>query len=228
MAIPRSPSFVLTLELNSHPRMFSVADKELEILRVLYNTVLGNYLKLENQMKRLKEYKKWIRQLKGIKRKLARDEENPFLQNELKCLREKLKGLRDQYQLTEYASHTWVKSIRKHFGDKVNAAVAQKTASRAWLAFRKKLFGQAKKVMFLRKGEMASFEGKTNTTGWRYHNQHLVYKDMSTPLKRKGNDHYVSEILSHLEKKTPFTHTIKKKGKPKPSPIFFMSNMSEL
>ena len=66
--------------------------------------------------------------------------------------------------------------------------------------------------MFLRKGEMASFEGKTNTTGWRYINQRLVYKDMSTPLKWKGHDHYASEILSHLEKKTPFTHTIKKNG----------------
>ncbi|WP_158587554.1 hypothetical protein [Neobacillus notoginsengisoli] len=59
---------------------------------------------------------------------------------------------------------------------------------------------------------MVSFEGKTNTTGWRYINQHLVYNDMSTPLKWKGNDYYVSEILSHLEKKTPFTYTIKKKG----------------
>ncbi|RHW38005.1 hypothetical protein D1B31_14580 [Neobacillus notoginsengisoli] len=131
MAIPRSPCFVLTLELDSHHRLFSAADKELEILRVIYNTVLGNYLKLENQMKRQKEYKRWIRQLKGINRKLARDEENPFLQNELKCVREKLKGLRDQYQLTEYASHAWIKSNRKHFGDRVNAAVSQKTASRA-------------------------------------------------------------------------------------------------
>ncbi|WP_059173465.1 hypothetical protein [Bacillus sp. FJAT-27445] len=212
MAIPRSPSFVLTLELDSHPGLFSAADKELEILRVIYNTVLGNYLKLENQMKRLKEYKRWIRQLHGIKGKLAFDEENPFLQNELECVRERLKDLREQYQLTEYASHAWVKGIRKHFGDKVNAAFAQKTASRAWLTFRKKLFGKAKKVVFLRKGEMASFEGKTNKTGWRYHNKHLVYKDMSTPLKWTGHDSYVSEILSHLEKKTPFTYTIQKNG----------------
>ncbi|WP_156324517.1 hypothetical protein [Bacillus sp. FJAT-27245] len=59
---------------------------------------------------------------------------------------------------------------------------------------------------------MASFEGKTNTTGWRYNNKHLVYKDMSTPLKWKKHDGYVSEILSHLEKKTPFTYSTKKKG----------------
>ncbi|RDU36887.1 transposase [Neobacillus piezotolerans] len=212
MVIHRSPSFVLTLELDSHPKLFSAADKELEILRVLYNTVLGNYLKLENQMKRLKEYKRCIRQLHGVKRKLALDEENPFLLNELECIREKLQDLREQYQLTEYASHAWAKGIRKHFGDRVNAAVAQKTASRAWLAFRNKLFGKAKKVVFLRKGEMVSFEGKTNTTGWRYSNNHLVYKDMSTPLKWSGLDSHVSEILSHLEKKTPFTYSIKKKG----------------
>ncbi|WP_156324516.1 hypothetical protein [Bacillus sp. FJAT-27245] len=77
----------------------------MEILRVIYNTVLGNYLKRENQMKRLKEYKRSIRQLHGLKRKLAIDEGNPCLLNELECLRERLKDLREQYQLTEYASH---------------------------------------------------------------------------------------------------------------------------
>ncbi|MGW8905576.1 hypothetical protein, partial [Heyndrickxia sporothermodurans] len=52
-----SPSFVLSLELKKNPLLFSVAFDELEICRVIYNTVLGKYLKLEKQMKREKRYK---------------------------------------------------------------------------------------------------------------------------------------------------------------------------
>jgi len=114
MALSCSPIFVLTLELESSPRLFSDASSELEILRVIYNTILGKYMKMEEQLKRLKEYKRYIRQLKGIRKKLAKEKETPFLINELKCLQQKLKNLREQYQLTEYASHTWVKRIRKH------------------------------------------------------------------------------------------------------------------
>ncbi|QKY69885.1 hypothetical protein [Lentibacillus sp. CBA3610] len=44
-----SPTFVLTLELDHHPRMFSVITDELEICRVIYNTVLGEYLKRDKQ-----------------------------------------------------------------------------------------------------------------------------------------------------------------------------------
>jgi len=59
---------------------------------------------------------------------------------------------------------------------------------------------------------MASFEGKTNTTGWRYIDRHIVYKDMSTPLKWKEKDNYVSEVLAALDKKTPFSYTVIKNG----------------
>lgn len=76
MAKTSSPSFVLSLELKKNPLLFSVAFDELEICRVIYNTVLGKYLKLEKQMKREKRYKKLIRQLKAVSKKLEKNEQN--------------------------------------------------------------------------------------------------------------------------------------------------------
>ncbi|QKY68841.1 hypothetical protein [Lentibacillus sp. CBA3610] len=62
---------------------------------------------------------------------------------------------------------------------------------------------------------MESFEGKTNTTGWRFIDGFLVYKDLSTPLKIKQNDAYTSEILHHLDQQTRFSYTIISDGKEK-------------
>jgi hypothetical protein len=198
-----------------HSLMFSLLSDELEICRVMYNTILGTYLKRETQMKRKKTYKRLIRQFKGVAKKLEKDEENTFLKREKKGIQEELKTLRQKYQLTEYASHEWVKPVRKHFDNKVNSAVAQKIASRAWLTFSKKLFHQAKKVRFIRKGELDSFEGKTNATGWRYVDRHIVYKGLSTPLMIKDKDSYVVEVIKQLEEKTPFSYRVTTKGETK-------------
>lgn len=98
-----------------------------------------------------------------------------------------------------------MKSIRKHFGNKVNSAVAQKTATRAWNTFSKKLFGKSKKVRFIKKGEMQSFEGKSNTTGWRYVDGLIHYNGLHTELSIKPKDDYASEIIKNVSDKKEFS-----------------------
>ncbi|MFS0904309.1 RNA-guided endonuclease TnpB family protein [Priestia aryabhattai] len=213
MAKKQSPTFVLTQELKEHALLFSVIEKELEICRVMYNAVLGNYLKLEKQMKREKQFQRLMRQYKGVQKKLEKDTKNKQLTEEKRVLQQAFKLLRDQYELNEYASHHWVKPIRKHFGNQVNSAVAQKVASRAWEAFEKKLFGQAKRVFFVRKGDFSSFESKTNTTGWRFVDGFIVYKNIYTRLKTKKKDTYANEILRNIQQKTEFTYSATNKGK---------------
>ena len=206
MAKAISPSFVLSLELKSNVLMFSVIEDELEICRVMYNTVLGRYLKLETQMKREKSYKKWIREYRFVSKKLERNPTDEVLVKEKKIIQKNFTSLRDKYSLNEYASHDWVKSIRKHFGNKVNSAVAQKTATRAWNTFSKKLFGQSKKVRFIKKGEMQSFEGKSNTTGWRYVDGFILYNGLHTELSIKPKDDYASEIIKNVSDKKEFSY----------------------
>ena len=130
-------------------------------------------------MKREKRYKKLVLQNRGVSKKLAKDPSNKILIAEKKCIQAAFEELRLKYALTEYASHEWIKPIREHFGNKVNSAIAQKTATRAWNTFKKKLFGESKKVKFISKGDMDSFEGKSNDTGWRFVDGFIVYKELS-------------------------------------------------
>ena len=90
MAKAISPSFVLSLELKSNVLMFSVIEDELEICRVMYNTVLGTYLKLETQMKREKSYKKWIREYRFVSKKLERNPNDEVLVKEKKIIQKTL------------------------------------------------------------------------------------------------------------------------------------------
>src|SRR5690625_2397006 len=105
MAKRRSPSFVLSLELKEDSMLFSIIVDNLEICRVMYNTILGKYLKLETQMKREKQYKKYSRQWKALSRKLETDGGNTILMADKKHIEAQLNDLRKKYQLTEYASH---------------------------------------------------------------------------------------------------------------------------
>ncbi|QKY68459.1 hypothetical protein Len3610_01440 [Lentibacillus sp. CBA3610] len=65
-------------------------------------------------------------------------------------------------------------------------AVAQKTASRAWLAFSKKTYLEGQTCPALFERENGSFEGKpTRPLAWRFRDGLIVYKEFTTPLKSK-------------------------------------------
>ena len=68
-----------------------------------------------------------------------------YFQNEQKNLSKEFKKLREEFGLTEYSMHEYIKEVRNHFNGKINSIIAQKTATRAWNTFKKKLFGQRKK-----------------------------------------------------------------------------------
>ncbi|MEH6996610.1 transposase, partial [Neobacillus drentensis] len=67
--------------------------------------------------------------------------------NEQKDISEEFKKLREEFGVTEYSMHEYIKQVRYHFNDQINSIIAQKTATRAWNTFKKKLFGSAKKVV---------------------------------------------------------------------------------
>ncbi len=108
--------------------------------------------------------------------------------------------------LTEYAMHEFANPIRKHFGSRLNINIAQKIATRAWNAFHKKVKGEAKRVNFIKRGEILSFEGKTNTTGWMYRNKHIVFDGRKIGLKINEKDMYIQESLSVIENEVEFQY----------------------
>ena len=212
MGKSKTPSFVLTLEMEANNSVIKAIEDYLEIARVIYNSCLGELLKREKQMKREKKYKKIRRCIRAVSQKIAYFEEKKdkekvnFYKKEKDTL---FKGL-FEYQLkcgvTEYAMHDFANPIRSHFGKRMNSLISQKVATRAWNTFQKKLKGDAKRVHFIKKGEMASFEGKNNSTGWIYRNKSIVFEGKTIDLKVPKKDLYIQEALSTIHKEAEFQY----------------------
>lgn len=221
MAKTKTPTFVLTFEWDlkkqtKQLQIIKTTKTESEINRQLYNGCLGELLKREKQMKRTKQHKKIKRQLFAISKQISFYEQKrnkqklKFYQNEKEQTLKQLFELQKTFRLSEYSMHEYITPMRKYFGSRVNVNVAQKTATRAWNTFRKKLKGEAKKVRFIPRGEFISFEGKNNTTGWRYDNRKIVYQNYKIPLLIKENDFYIQEALSYIENEEIFQYKTSK------------------
>jgi hypothetical protein len=205
MAKETTPTFVLKMKMHTNVQIEKRIEDELEINRVIYNTCLGELLKREKNMKRTKRHKQLLRQYRAISKKLADAESRKdkdavrFYTAEKKEVNKKFAELRTEFGLTEYSIHAYVTPIRAHFGNRVNVNVAQKTATRAWGTFQETMFGSANKVAFKRKGEMESFEGKTNGTGWTYRTRKIKCGKQFVELKIKPNDVYLREALHWID-----------------------------
>jgi hypothetical protein len=209
MAKAKTPSFIIDVELKGKKKDFFMIESELEINRIIYNTSLGEYLKREKQMKRTKRYKKLVRISRAIKSHIAKNgnkEKIGYYQKEQKSLSEEFKKLRGEFELTEYSMHEYIKKVRNHFNGKINSIIAQKTATRAWNTFKKKLFGGAKKVVFVKRGEMDSFEGKNNDTGWRFKEGKIITNGRVFALKVKEMDMYLKEAFHLLTSQQIFQY----------------------
>ena len=74
------------------------------------------------------------------------------------------------------------------------------------MLFIKKLKGEAKRVNFIKRGEILSFEGKTNTTGWFYRNKHIVFDGKKIGLQINEKDLYIQESFSAIENGVEFRY----------------------
>ena len=134
----------------------------------IYNLCLAHCIKQLNKLKRDKEYRKSVKALKTVKRKL---EKKNLPQDEIKRLKDikvsctnKIRELEKEYQFTENDIQKYAKVPREFIGKILNSAIVQNIASTAFDAVKKIQYKKAKKVKFKKKGEI-SLEGKNNKTG---------------------------------------------------------------
>ena len=175
-------NFTLTLELKTEKWQEDILDKRFNIGRQMYNAILGELYKRYNTMTERKEYKKVVNMLKGKERN------------------KKFQELNKKYGLTEYSLHTYIKPMQHYFKDNVDSFTAQKIATRAYRAFEKYMFHQAKKVYFKKYNELNSLEGKSNKTGIRFVNNELIWNKLNIPIIIKKNDEYAQMALENKVK----------------------------
>lgn len=175
-------NFVLTLELKTEKWQEDVLDKRFNIGRQIYNACLGELFKRYNTMIQSKEYRKVLKMPKG------KDRNKEF------------NILNKKYSLTEYSLYGYVKPMQHYFKKNIDSFTARKIATRAFRAFLKYMFHQAKKVYFKRYNELNSLEGKSNKTGIRLRNNELVWNKLSIPVIIKKNDEYAQMALKNKVK----------------------------
>lgn len=170
-------SYILTLPLSTEKWQEDVLFKRLEIARNLYNACLGELMKRHKRLKQDKMYRHWIQQPKSKERTQT------------------FRKLNQEYGLSEYAIHTYVKPMQHHFKKNIDSNTSQKIATRSWLAFEKYAYGTAKKVIFKRHEELQSIEGKSNTSGIRFKDKTLYWKGLEMPVMVKEHDEYAHIAL---------------------------------
>ena len=162
-------TFVMEFELIAGNQEINFLEKRFNTGSNIYSLCLEHCIRQLNKLKRDKEYRKSVKALKTVNRKLERKN---LPQNEIKRLKDikisrtnKIKEMEKEYQFTENDIQKYAKVPREFIKEILNSAIVQKIASTAFDAVKKIQYRKAKKVKFKRKGEI-SLEGKNNRTGF--------------------------------------------------------------
>ena len=173
----KTPSYVLTLRLETEIHQEHKLFKRFELARNIYNACLGELYKRYSTLKQSKRYKTICKMEKGKQRNKM------FLE------------LNKEFGLAEYSLHEFVRPMQHQFKQNIDSFTSQKIATRAFKAFEKVIYKQGKKVRYKKHGEMHSLEGKTNSTGIRYKDGHIIWNGLVLRTIIKKNDVYAHLAL---------------------------------
>lgn len=193
MAKSKTSSYILTLRLKTEKYQEDELNKRFEKCRKIYNSCITELFKRYNHMTESKEYRKNCK---------SKDKDRNKVFNELN----------NKYGLTEYSLHKFVTPMYNYFN--IDSKTAQALATRAFNAFQKYMFHDAKRVNYIKYNELYSIEGKTNAQGIRYRDGIIKWNKLNIPVVIKNNDTYAQMAIQNRVK---YCRIVKKeiKGKVK-------------
>lgn len=167
-------SYILTLQLKTEKYQEDILNKRFNKCRNIYNSCISELYKRYNHMRESKAYQKNCK-YKGKDRNKVFNE------------------LNKQYGLTEYSLYGFVVPMYNYYN--IDSKTAQAMATRAFNAFQKLIFHQAKKVKYIKYNELYSIEGKTNAQGIKYRNGTIIWNKLNIPVIVRKNDEYTQLAL---------------------------------
>ena len=200
---PKKPSFILELKLSVSPFVKDVLNKRFRIGERLYNTTLSYALKQLTVMKESKRYRKNLHLYREVKHQLGRTQQKEKIkiyQEEKTILQKELSIIRESYGLTEYGLHVYIQKHQHNYKMHIDSLTAQKIATQVWQAMEKVIF-HGSNAHFKKYGTLTSLEGKTNRSGIRFRDNHLVWNGLEIPVIIRKNDLFAHESLSSYKLK---------------------------
>ena len=149
-----TPSFVLTLKLNTSKDDERILMKRFFYGWKIYNVLVRHVSKAAHSMRQDAKYRDAMRRY--LENKKASD------------IKKELSDIREQYRLSEYALHKFVKLQQKRYAADIDSLTAQKIASHVWQAVQDVLFDAGGKISFRKWQDFCSLEGKNNQSGIRF------------------------------------------------------------
>ena len=193
-----TPSYVLTLKLDTNDRDNSILKKRFEICRKLYNSILGTGLKRFKALSQLKVYRNLRKELAEINKSYYKDENSKKSKLNEKLRKEKYKELTNllgECGIDEYSLINEMTPMYKSFNKNIDNKTAQALSSRAWKALEKLIFNNAEKVCFKRYDELNSIEGKWNASGITYRDGFVKWNGLKIPVIIKNNHIYAQRAI---------------------------------
>lgn len=173
----KTPSYVLTLKMKYNISDKSALNKYFELSRRLYNAILGETLRRFNLMRESKLYQ------------LARKETNKKLKQKMFIDAEIKYGFRE-YDISKFTTKLMVNEYSS-----LGSHIKAKLVKRAYEAVDKLRFGNAKKVNFVKYGEMYSIEGADNKQAIKYRDGNIIFNKLKMPIIIENNDLYAQKAI---------------------------------
>src|SRR5258707_14443544 len=163
----RTPSFVCEVALRVSRAQERTLLARLEAARQVYNACLGEARRRVRLVRESSAYQR--------ARMLPRDDPTR------KTL---FAPARAQHAFSAYALHTYVQAMgHTWLGEHLDSLTLQKLASRAYGAANRLLLGTARRVRFKGRHQLDTVEGKTNTSGIRWCQDHVEWKGLVLPAR---------------------------------------------
>jgi putative transposase len=193
MARNKTPSFIVELPLFVGDAERARLRARYEAARQIYNACLGESLR----RLRLKRQSQAFQVAKQIPKSEKAERQAAFRQ------------VNATFGFGEYALHDWVKQFTKTWlNQHIDAATAQKLASRAFKAVQDYAFGKHGKPRFKGKNQLDSVEGKSNETGLRWRETHLEWSGLVLPAIVNERD----EVLAYgLQQPVKYVRLVRRK-----------------
>lgn len=196
----KSPTYILTLKLETEKYQEDILNKRLEIARNISNTLTGKVLKRYNLMLESKEYRCIKKQLNPVNKNYHNSEDKKskkLFDKQRKELYKQLEEVYKKFGLSQYSLYEDVKPMYKHFKDNIGSLESQAIADRVWTKFDKLLHGDGEKVSFSKFGEYNSIENKWNKSGLKYDikSNTIIWNKLTIPVIIKNNDLYAQKSI---------------------------------
>ena len=175
-------NFIVQFPLRTEKYQEDILNKRFEIGRKIYNSLVTVSQKRYKEMIKTRKYRNLMSMLTGNKKS-----DKPILKQ--------IDQIRKEYGLTEYSLHADVKEMQKHFKKNVDAFTAQKIATTLWKSYDKLFYENGKQVYYKKYGDMNSLEGKSNSTGIRLVDEHLIWNGLNIPVVIDWNNPYEYQAM---------------------------------